>query len=44
MEKLGMTYVRDIPWRGYIDGTPGIHDDAPFALYRITSVEASPRR
>jgi RimJ/RimL family protein N-acetyltransferase len=44
MERLGMTYLRDITWRGYIEGRPGIHDEAPFALYRITSAEASPRR
>lgn len=44
MERLGMTYVRDIPWRGYVEGKHGMHDDAPFALYRITPDEVSPRR
>jgi RimJ/RimL family protein N-acetyltransferase len=35
MERLGMTYVRDIIWRGLIEGLDGLHERAPFALYRV---------
>ena len=35
MERLGMMYVRDIAWRGLIEGLDGVHDGAPFALYRV---------
>jgi len=35
MERLGMTYVRDIVWRGLIEGLDGVHERAPFALYRV---------
>ncbi len=35
MERLGMTYVRDIVWRGLIEGLDGVHEGALFALYEI---------
>ena len=35
MERLEMTYIRDIVWRGLIEGRDGVHDGAPFALYQI---------
>jgi ribosomal-protein-alanine N-acetyltransferase len=37
MERLGMTYVRDIVWRGLIEGRDGVHEGAPFALYQVES-------
>src|SRR5439155_16075412 len=40
MERLGMTYVRDILWRGFAEGVEGVQDQVPFALYRITSPES----
>jgi RimJ/RimL family protein N-acetyltransferase len=33
MEKLGMTYVGEIPWRGLVEGQAEERDDAPFAVY-----------
>jgi RimJ/RimL family protein N-acetyltransferase len=33
MERLGMTFVRQIMASGLVEGRPGVHDDAPFALY-----------
>lgn len=34
MERLGMRYDREIRRPGLIAGRPGMHPDAPFALYR----------
>ncbi|BBG04329.1 MULTISPECIES: GNAT family N-acetyltransferase [Pseudonocardia] len=34
MERLGMRYDREIRRRGLVEGRTGVHDDAPFALYR----------
>lgn len=39
MERLGMTYVSEIRRRGLVAGREGIHDDAPFALYRLPAPE-----
>ena len=36
MERLGMRYVRRILRPGLIAGSAGVHEAAPFALYRIT--------
>jgi RimJ/RimL family protein N-acetyltransferase len=36
MERLGMRYVRRIVRPGLIAGSTVVHEDAPFALYRIT--------
>jgi hypothetical protein len=36
MERLGMRYVRRILRPGLIVGSAGVHEAAPFALYRIT--------
>ena len=33
MERLGMRYVAEFPAPGLVEGRPGVHDDAPFALY-----------
>jgi RimJ/RimL family protein N-acetyltransferase len=33
MERLGMRHDREIRRPGLIAGRPGVHDDAPFALY-----------
>jgi hypothetical protein len=33
MERLGMRYDREIHHPGLIAGRPGVHPDAPFALY-----------
>jgi RimJ/RimL family protein N-acetyltransferase len=33
MERLGMGHVGEVPAPGLIEGRPGLHDDAPFALY-----------
>ncbi len=33
MERLGMTYVGEITWRGLVGGQVGEADDAPFAVY-----------
>jgi RimJ/RimL family protein N-acetyltransferase len=33
MERLGMRLVGEVPAPGLVEGRPGIHDDAPFALY-----------
>lgn len=35
MERLGMTYVRDVVWPGLIEGLDGLHERAPFVLYRV---------
>lgn len=35
MERLGMRYVRRIVRPGLIAGSAGVHEAAPFALYRI---------
>jgi RimJ/RimL family protein N-acetyltransferase len=37
MERLGMEFVQEIRRPGLVAGTDGIHDDAPFALYRLTN-------
>ena len=34
MERLGMGYVGEFPAPGLVEGGAGVHDDAPFALYR----------
>lgn len=36
MERLGMRHVGQILRPGFIAGSPGVHEAAPFALYRIT--------
>jgi RimJ/RimL family protein N-acetyltransferase len=33
MERLGMRQVGDVAAPGLVEGRPGMHDDAPFALY-----------
>ena len=40
MERLGMTFVKIIYERGLIEGHDGIHDGAPFALYRLRREDA----
>jgi RimJ/RimL family protein N-acetyltransferase len=35
MERLGMGYVGEVPAPGLVEGRPGVHDDAPFALYAL---------
>lgn len=39
MERLGMTYDREIRLPGLVEGKPGVHPDAPFALY-VTELRA----
>jgi RimJ/RimL family protein N-acetyltransferase len=39
MERLGMSYVRDIVARGLAEGVEAVQDQVPFALYRITMPE-----
>jgi RimJ/RimL family protein N-acetyltransferase len=34
MERLGLVYSHEIRRRGYVEGREGVHDDAPFAVYR----------
>jgi RimJ/RimL family protein N-acetyltransferase len=41
MERLGMRFVTEFPARGLIEGRPGIHDSAPFALYTATGAAAT---
>ncbi len=41
MERLGMTFVKIIYERGLVEGRDGIHDDAPFALYRLRRADAA---
>ena len=41
MERLGMTFVKIIYERGLIEGHDGIHDGAPFALYRLRRGDAA---
>jgi RimJ/RimL family protein N-acetyltransferase len=36
MERLGMGFVGEFGARGLVEGRPGVHDDAPFALYATT--------
>ena len=43
MERLGMTFVKIIYERGLIEGRDGIHDGAPFALYRLRREDADLR-
>ena len=31
-----MHYRSEIRWRGLVEGKPGLHDDAPFALYALS--------
>lgn len=33
MERLGMAYAGEIAAPGLVEGSPGLHDDAPFAVY-----------
>lgn len=33
MERLGMRYVKEFTHPGLVEGRPGVHDDARFALY-----------
>jgi RimJ/RimL family protein N-acetyltransferase len=33
MERLGMGHVGELTAPGLVEGRPGVHDDAPFALY-----------
>jgi RimJ/RimL family protein N-acetyltransferase len=35
MERLGMTHLQEIRRPGLVAGSDEVHDDAPFALYRI---------
>ena len=37
MERLGMHLCSEIRWRGLIEGKPGVHDEAPFAPYALSS-------
>jgi RimJ/RimL family protein N-acetyltransferase len=41
MERLGMTFLKIIYERGLIEGHDGIHDAAPFALYRLGREDAA---
>lgn len=44
MERLGMAFVKVISAPGLIEGSAEMHDDAPFALYRIhRSSDGHPR-
>ena len=36
MERLGMRHVRQILRPGFIEGSDVVHEEAPFAFYRIT--------
>ena len=40
MERLSMTFVKIIYERGLIEGHDGVHDGAPFALYRLRREDA----
>ena len=42
MERLGMRHVGEILRPGLIAGSPVVHEDAPFALYRITRPARDP--
>jgi RimJ/RimL family protein N-acetyltransferase len=44
MEKLGMSCVGEIPWRGLVEGQDEEQDDAPFAVYATPARCASPGR
>jgi RimJ/RimL family protein N-acetyltransferase len=33
MERIGMTYIGEILWRGLVEGQVEEQDDAPFAVY-----------
>jgi RimJ/RimL family protein N-acetyltransferase len=35
MERLGMADVGEVHAPGLVEGRPGVHDDAPFALYAL---------
>jgi hypothetical protein len=35
MERLGMMFARRTTAYGLVEGRPGVHDDAPFALYAL---------
>lgn len=37
MERLGMVYASEIRCPGLVSGLSGVHDDAPFALYRAST-------
>jgi RimJ/RimL family protein N-acetyltransferase len=39
MERLGMRYRGEIRHRGLVEGRPGVHDDAPFALYALSRLD-----
>jgi RimJ/RimL family protein N-acetyltransferase len=41
MQRLGMRHVGGLLARGLVEGRPGIHDDAPFALYTATGTAAT---
>ena len=36
MERLGMSYRREIRLPGLVEGVDGVVDDAPFALHVLT--------
>jgi RimJ/RimL family protein N-acetyltransferase len=42
MERLGMQLIKIIYASGLVSGRDGVHDDAPFALYRLDRGERSP--
>ena len=42
MERLGMRYARQIRRPGVVAGSSEMHEDAPFALYRITRAAHDP--
>jgi RimJ/RimL family protein N-acetyltransferase len=42
MERLGMGYVGEFPAPGLVEGRPGVHDDAPFALYASAPAAEAP--
>lgn len=37
MERLGMTFVREVRRPGLVEGRDGVHDDARFALHSIST-------
>lgn len=42
MERLGMRHVGRILRPGLISGSPGLHEEAPFALYRMVRPDYDP--
>ena len=44
MERLGMSLLKIIRAPGLVEGSDKVHEDAPFALYRITRSPGSTRK